>query len=153
MKTLVRWDPIMEMDRVQRMIDGIFTGPTATVPAGISLPLDIVDTGEGWVIRAQAAGMTLDQLAVEVTDRILTIRGELPSPVQGENHKVLLRELASGEVVRTIRLPRELDPSTVRATLENGLLTIRVDRQAELKPTSRKVEIELTPTPVLPNGE
>jgi len=116
---LVRWDPIRELDSFQgemnRLFDRFVDGRTANgatsrrwIPA-----MDLVETGDHLVLRADLPGMSEDDVEIEIKDGVLTVSGERKAEHEekGEGfHRVerafgsFGRGLRQGEVGRRLRL-------------------------------------------------
>jgi HSP20 family protein len=91
------------------------------------------ETDDGWVMTAEAPGVSSDDLGIVIEDGVLTIRGErrLEEP---EGYRALRRERSALRFARSFTLSDRMDGDNVEATLENGLLTLRIPRRPETKP-------------------
>ena len=96
------------------------------------LPVDIRDDGETFTLTAFVPGLKTEDLNIQVIDDSLTIEGKFGNQ-EGE---YLLSELPSGGFRRALRLPAALDAAKAEATLENGVLTLRVPRAETARPRS-----------------
>ena len=85
-------------------------------------------------------GLNMDDIEVYVADNELTVKGQRK---QAEHEAVTyhLRERGWGEFSRVLTFPSELDSSKVEASLDNGVLTLRLPKAESVKP--RKIEIKL----------
>ena len=100
-----------------------------------SLPVDIRDEGEEYILTAYVPGMKAENLNIQVIEDALSIEGEFGQH-EGE---YLMSELPSGAFRRTLRLPTELDADKTVASIENGVLTLRVPKAESSRPKSIKV--------------
>lgn len=105
---------------------------------GQRLPLDVRADEEGYVITAAVPGLKPKNLKIEVLDDVVTLRGEIPGAEA--NNGYLLRELNTGEFERSLRLPDPLDATKAEASIENGLLTLRIPKAEEARPKIIKVQ-------------
>ena len=105
-----------------------------------SLPLEVYETPDQFVVRAFTPGATADNLAVEFDGGVLTIRAKMDVPELKEGWKTYLAEFPYGEYVRQIRLPRKVDTEGVQSTFENGVLTLALPKAAEARP--HRIEIQ-----------
>ena len=105
-----------------------------------SLPLEVYETPEQFVVRAFTPGVTPDNLTVEFDGGVLTIRAKMDVPELKEGWKTYLAEFPYGEYVRQIRLPRKVDTEGVHSTFENGVLTLALPKAAEARP--HRIEIQ-----------
>jgi HSP20 family protein len=113
--------------------------------------MDLVETDEHFVLRADLPGLTEDDVRLEVEDRTLTIAGERKAEheVDGEGyHRV---ERAAGAFSRSLTLPEGIDPEAISARFEHGVLEVRIPKPEERKP--RRVAIKVGDAPAAIEGE
>lgn len=146
---LVRWDASRELDTLQgemnRLFSTFFDTPTTRGGNGHGasrrwIPaMDLVETKDDFVLRADLPGIGHDDVSIEVENNVLTIAGERKSEHE-ERHEGYYRvERATGSFARSLSLPEGIDPESVAATFDNGVLTVRIPKPAQAKP--RKVRI------------
>jgi len=99
-----------------------------------SLPLEVYETPDQFVVRAYTPGVTPENLSVEYDAGTLTIRCTTQVPELKEGWKAYLAEFPYGEFVRQIRLPRRIDTDGIESTFEHGVLTLSLPKVAEAKP-------------------
>jgi len=99
------------------------------------LPVDIRTENEDYLLTAYVPGLKAENLKIEIVGDLLSIEGEF-SQHEGE---YLMSELPAGAFRRTLRLPTELDAEKTVASLENGILTLRVPKAESARPKSIKV--------------
>jgi HSP20 family protein len=128
--------PWTEMNRLQREMETMFGGGTQDLWAPA---VDIEETPDHLVFRAELPGMNRSDIDVELEDGVLTIQGEKKDEQKGENVQGLLYERRWGTFTRRFTLPRAVDPNGIDATYSNGILTVRVPKAEEAK--GRKIEI------------
>jgi len=58
----------------------------------------------------------------------LTIEGKIEEERAGERENSHLRERVYGPFIRTINLPKQVQTDTVRASYENGVLTVKISK-------------------------
>ena len=123
-------DPIEDFfelrDRLYRLLDESFTGEQAESAPSFSPPVDIMAGDEQVVILVELPAMSRDEVSVEVENGTVTIRGERRPDGEGE---YFLRERPTGEFSRSFSLAWELDPDSVSAKLEEGVLRVTVARR------------------------
>lgn len=104
-------------------------------------PVDVIETPEAFVVRAELPGQERDQISIRVQGRSLSVEGECgakPSEVAGE---VLRSECPVGKFHRTIGFPVGIDGEKVSASYRDGILEIRLPKAEEQKP--RQVEVNV----------
>ncbi|CAN1167441.1 18.5 kDa class I heat shock protein, partial [Linum perenne] len=98
----------------------------------VNARIDWKETPEAHVFKADLPGLTKEQVKVEVEDdRVLQISGE-------RWHRV---ERSSGKFMRRFRLPENAKMDQVKASMENGVLTISVPKEQVKKPDVKAIEI------------
>jgi HSP20 family protein len=111
--------------------------------AGISgfMPAaDVIVSPEDVVVHLDVPGVSSDNLEIELENDVLTVRGERRYPYGEEHDRTWRRiERSFGSFERDLRVPRGLDATAIDASLDNGVLTLRIPKPEPLKP--RRVEI------------
>ena len=100
---------------------------------GSRLPVDVHADDEAYTITAAVPGLKAEDVHVEILDDVVTLRGQIGAKDEAERN-YLLRELSLGEFNRSLRLPDPLDASKAEATVENGMLTLRIPKSEEARP-------------------
>ena len=145
---LIRWEPARELNSLQSEMNRLFNtffdvppgngggGARRWVPA-----MDLVETEEHFVLRADLPGLTENDVAIELEDNVLTLSGERKSEHEERKEGYYRVERASGTFARSLTLPEGIDPDRVEASFENGVLEVRVPKPEERKP--RRVSISV----------
>jgi HSP20 family protein len=90
--------------------------------------VDVHDDGEAFVLSALMPGVATEDLKIEIEGDTISLRGEIKAdPSEAE---YLLRERFIGKVGRTLTMPVALDSEHSQASLEAGVLTLRVPKAA-----------------------
>ncbi|UCF90697.1 MAG: Hsp20/alpha crystallin family protein [Desulfobacterales bacterium] len=89
-------------------------------------PMDINETPEEIVIKAEIAGVDKDDLEVEISNKAVKIYGNRIAKSCGDNATYRLAEIQYGRFERILFLPAPIDPEIVSATYINGFLQIRM---------------------------
>lgn len=148
MATLVRWDPARELDTLQsdvnRLFDSFFgrrgdAGATAQTRRRWVPAMDLVETDDSLVLRADLPGMGRDDVAVEVKDGVLTVSGERKAEHDERSEGYHRVERTFGRFSRSLEMPQGVDAESVSAEFENGVLEVRIPKPAEQQPT--RIEI------------
>jgi HSP20 family protein len=93
------------------------------------------------VIHADLPGVALDDVDITLEGTTLTISGERKLPAAGDGIDYYLRENPSGAFRRSVVVPEDVDPDSIKARLENGVLELVLpDALAEIQP--KKIAIE-----------
>ena len=84
--------------------------------------IDLYPVKGGLELCADLPGLSKENVRVEVKGATLTLSGERVRETEDVDHHYA--ERLFGKFTRKIRLPYEVDPDTVKARFENGVLTV-----------------------------
>lgn len=142
---LIRWDPVRELDSLQsemnRLFDRFFdnrTGNNDTVRRWIPA-MDLVETADHLLLRADLPGMTEDDINIEIKDGVLTLSGERRADREEKGEGYHRVERAFGQFSRSLALPQGTKASNVEASFDKGVLEVRIPKPEESKPTRVQV--------------
>ncbi|MBA3019084.1 MAG: Hsp20/alpha crystallin family protein [Proteobacteria bacterium] len=148
--TIVRWDPLRNVATLQDRINRIFNEAFADskdfedeVSMSAWRPVvDIFDTNNAIVIKAELPGIKKDDVSVDVKDNVLTIKGErsLSKEIKEENY--YRKERSFGKFQRSFTLPEAIEPAGIKANFKNGVLEIEVPKAEEKKPKQISINVE-----------
>jgi HSP20 family protein len=141
--TLVRWNPArelasMEIDRLNRMFEDLYSNVRAWVPA-----VDIYETNaHEYVIKAELPEMKREDITVTFEQNVLTLAGERKTSFEDDNGTYHRSERAQGRFSRSFTLPATVDGTRISASYKDGVLTVRVPQREEAKPKTINIEAE-----------
>ncbi len=144
---LVRWDPVRELDSFQsdmnRLFDSFFGRRESGVANGYGrrwIPaMDLVETDDALVLRADLPGMQRDDIEIEVKDNVLTVSGERKAEHEDKGEGFYRVERAFGRFSRSLDLPQGIEAGGVKADFKDGVLEVRIPKPEERKP--QRVEV------------
>ncbi len=148
--TIVRWEPLRELGTLQsemnRLFNTVFDGP-GMAGNGVSggtmrrwmPPMDLLEAGDDFVLRADLPGMSEEDVSIELEDSTLTISGERKAEHQAEGEGYYRVERSTGSFSRSLTLPKGVDAEAVTARFDRGVLEVRIPKPAERKP--RRIHI------------
>jgi HSP20 family protein len=90
--------------------------------------VDVIETGEEYLIRADLPGVSKDGLSVTLDDGELTITGSRAPEALPEGARYVFDERPHGTFTRTFILPGWADDSRIEAEFKLGVLTVRVQK-------------------------
>ena len=141
---IVRWDPSREVDSLQSEMNRLFDTFFGGRPANGTLrrwvpPMDLVETDDHLVLRADLPGLDSDDVDIEVKDGVLTISGQRKAENEEKTDGYYRVERAFGGFSRSMTLPEHIDPDQIGASFDKGVLEVRIPKPEERKP--HRVEI------------
>jgi HSP20 family protein len=150
---LVRWEPVRELNSLQQEMNRLFSSffDTPTTGNGTSnarrwIPaMDLVETGEEYVLTADLPGLSQEDISLEFEDNVLTVSGERKTEHTERKEGYYRLERASGVFSRSLTLPDGVNAEAVKATFDKGVLEVRIPKPEQRKP--KKVAIQVGDTP------
>ncbi|HSP31117.1 MAG TPA: Hsp20/alpha crystallin family protein [Halomonas sp.] len=136
------------LDWFRQLLDDFLPDGSAmdirAVPHGSFPMINVARSDEAVRVYVFAAGLAPADLAIDVQDNVLTLRGKrepvVGSNADGSSRPVFRRERVSGEFVRAIALPDGLDAERAEARHAHGVFEIVLPKREELKP--RRIEVQ-----------
>jgi HSP20 family protein len=104
----------------------------------VTPPVDIYETGEGLVVKADLPGVAKENLDARVENNLLTIRGKSAHVAPGEP---IYREYELVNFFRQFELNERVDQAKISADLKHGVLTLKLPKAEEAKP--RKIDVTI----------
>lgn len=111
---------------------------TRSQDAYVTPPVDIYETADGLVVKADLPGVTKDGLDLRVENNLLTIRGRAAHCAPGN---LLYREYNLQNFFRQFELSDRVDQGKISAELQHGVLTLNLPKAEEAKP--RKIDVRV----------
>lgn len=148
MNNLTRWEPVRETmtlrDAMDRLFDDAFTRPFSLMRDGganwSSPAIDMYQTDNEVVVKAAVPGFKADEVQINVTGDVLTIKGESKHEEEKKDRSWQIREHRWGAFERSITLPTGVISDRATADFENGILTITLPKSEKVKPRTITVK-------------
>ncbi|KAG2541872.1 hypothetical protein PVAP13_9NG705814 [Panicum virgatum] len=104
--------------------------------------VDWKETPEAHVFTADVPGLKKEEVKVEVEDgNVLQISGESSKEQEEKNDRWHRVERSSGRFLRRFRLPENAKAEQIKASMENGVLTVTVPKEEAKKLDVKPVQI------------
>jgi HSP20 family protein len=122
-------------DNMERLLNESFVrfGGMLSSAASGWMPIDVAETGDGYVVWAAVPGVRPEDIRVTVQGSVLTISTDSRTDVESTEQNWIVRERRTGSSQRSVTIPTAVDPDRVEAKAENGLLVISL-RKADAPP-------------------
>ena len=145
MSNIIRWEPAREMmtlrEAMDRLFDDAFTRPLSLTGSNWSVPaVDMYQTDNEVVVKAALPGIKADEVQINVTGEVLTLKGETRQENETKEKAYHIREQRWGAFERAIVLPTEVVADKAKADFENGVLTITLPKADEVKPKTINIK-------------
>ncbi len=147
---IVKWDPLRNIaalqDRINKAFDETFRDgdpPENSVSICAWRPaVDIYETENGIIIKAELPGVRKEDISVEVKDNILTLKGERIPDKEIIQEKYFRRERCFGSFHRAFTMQDIINPDKIKAGFKDGVLEVEIPKPEAEKPKQIKVNIE-----------
>lgn len=97
-------------------------------------PVDLIERDDTLIVRAEVPGIEPQDLDVDVTREVVTIRGQRREEARESRENYLRSEISRSEIHRRIELPVPVDPDRANARCENGVLEITLPKVEAARP-------------------
>jgi len=144
---LVRWEPFEGLTRIQSRINDLFDDTfgrarTSSPATGVWFPpVDILESKDSYLIRAELPGMKREDFSLEVHDGSLTLAGERKFEEAASGVEYQRVERASGKFARSFYLPQTVKTDAIKATYRDGILEIHAPKADEAKPKQIAISV------------
>lgn len=143
--SLERWEPFKWLSQMQEEINRMFEEgfrsrwPEPISPRGWYPSLDVTETKDEMVIRADLPGMKQSDIDIFVSDGTLTIRGERKEEKEIKEENYYQKERRYGAFSRSIPLLGKVDVDKIKASYRDGVLEVRYPKPEEAKAKQIKI--------------
>ncbi|HEU0012683.1 MAG TPA: ATP-binding protein [Longimicrobium sp.] len=131
-------EPGRLQNRLRQFFDEPFTfpffGEAGWVPA-----IDVAESNGDLVVTAELPGMKKENVELELSDGILTLRGEKSEESERTEQEMYVTERSYGSFRRSVALPCAVDETRVAAEFRDGVLRVTLPKTGE--PNGKKIEI------------
>jgi HSP20 family protein len=135
MRALMTWDPFRE----------IAAFPTLPEPGmAFNAAFDIKETKDAYQFKADLPGIKDKDLEVTITGNRLNVSGKREEEKEEKSDRYYTYERSYGSFSRSFTLPEGADVDKLRASLDQGVLTISVPKKPEVQPKKIAVKSETT---------
>jgi len=137
-------NPFLSLQQeVDRLFDDFSRG-FPTLGAGLTgsmLPtMDVAETDKEIEITAELPGLEEKDVQINVTDDVLTIRGEKKAEKEEKDKNYRLVERSYGSFERSLELPKGVNLDAIKASIDKGVLKVSVPKPAPAQ--VKKVEVK-----------
>jgi HSP20 family protein len=152
---ITRWDPFREVLTLQNRLNSLFqdynrgTGESELVStASFVPPVDIYEDEHKIVLKLEVPGMKQEDLDIQLENNNLTVRGERKFEKEEKEENFHRIERRYGSFYRAFTIPNTVNPDSVKADYDAGVLRIQLEKRAEAKPKQIKVQVGSGPKQV-----
>jgi HSP20 family protein len=135
---LMKWEPFEGLTTLRQEMNRVFErffeeGPLHVWERAFEPAVEVADTPETVIVKAQVPGVPKDNIQVSMTDNTMILKGEMKEEEKKEDKNYYRREWRYGAFERTIPLPVAVQAEKVTADLKNGVLTVTLPKREAAK--------------------
>lgn len=109
---------------------------------GLSLPVDIREYDNEYTVKAEMPGIKKENVNIELNKNYLTISAEKNEEKEEKNKKYHKTEFRYGSYSRTVYFPHEVNVNDAKASVDNGILTVKIPKLKREEENTKKIEIK-----------
>jgi HSP20 family protein len=143
--TLIKYEPFRELENFDDKITSLLN----TFPDFISEyeesfypKIDISEDERNIYVDAELPGLKKNDLKISLKDNILTLNGEKKNIKENKNKSFYRSERTYGTFSRSFTIPGEINPDTIDAVFEDGILKVVIEKVKEKKVTGRVISVK-----------
>ncbi len=132
---------------LQNEVDKLFDDFTRGFPSfgngltNVMLPtMDVAETDKEIEITAELPGLEEKDVNINVSDNVLTIRGEKKAEKEQEEKNYRLIERSYGSFERSLELPDGVNADAIKASIDKGVLKVVIPKPAPAQ--TKKIEVK-----------
>ena len=144
---ITRWDPFRDVLALQNRMNSLFQdynrnqdGDVLST-ASFAPPVDIYEDEHKIVLKLEVPGMKENELDIQLENNVLTVKGERKFEKEEKEENFHRIERRYGSFYRSFTIPNTVNPDSVKANYEAGVLKIELEKRAEAKPKQIKVAV------------
>lgn len=130
------------LPHIEKCTEECCEGENETAKEEGQLSVDVFQTAECIVIVAPVAGVKPEDLSINVTDDVLSIKGKRDLKFAVSAGDYFTQECFWGNFSRSVILPEAVDTSRVNASFNNGVLTVRIPKIEKIRTRTIKIKEE-----------
>jgi HSP20 family protein len=148
MTAISMWRPFREVTSLQEQVNKIFRDvfpemdsleQSLLAPASLAPRTDIYEEDDKIVLEMEAPGLREQDINLKVEGHTLTISGERKQNEERSKGRYQRVERYYGSFSRSFVLPATVDPNSIQASYEHGVLHVFMSKKAEARPRQIKV--------------
>ncbi|MEI6492835.1 MAG: Hsp20/alpha crystallin family protein [Verrucomicrobiota bacterium] len=134
---LATWTPFDRLSPLRELLDSAYRLTGSAGSRVWSPALDVYEDADEVTVKVELAGMKKEDFELSLADGALTVSGK--RELKEENRESFRSERFFGSFSRAVALPAPVKSDDVKASYEDGILTVVLQKADEAKP--RKITV------------
>jgi HSP20 family protein len=147
--TITRWEAYRDVLALQNRMNSLFQDFSRTnsgendvvTAAGFVPPVDIYEDEHKLVLKLEIPGIRQEDLDVRMENSTLSVKGERSFETEGKEENFHRVERRYGSFYRAFTVPNTIEPESIKAEYDAGVLRLELQKRPESKPKQIKVNV------------
>jgi len=141
------WSPFDQLINLREEVNRLFDLPSGDLGRqseffhGWTPAVDLYEDKDHLYVRAELPGLKKEEIDVSVHDGVLSISGDRGLQEKKEGQEIYRAERFTGRFHRTVTLPKPVKVDQVKASYQDGILTVTLPKTEEAKPKQIEVKV------------
>jgi len=109
---------------------------------GKALAVDFAETDKDFEVTADVPGMDEKDIEIKLANGVLTIKGEKSEEKEEHKKDYHVTERSYGSFMRSMQVPEGVDMDKIEATLDKGVLRVKLPKTVEAQKAEKKIEVK-----------
>jgi HSP20 family protein len=106
------------------------------------VPVNIKENEQGYLLEVIAPGLEKEDFKINLEQNVLTISAEKKAETENANEKEIRKEYKYQSFKRSFTVDENIDAENISAKYVNGVLTLNLPKQAEVKEAPKQITIQ-----------
>ena len=146
---LIRWTPQKNLNNFRHEfedlfnsygLDKFFKNDEERLASTWSPAIDVLENKDNYVIEAELPGIDKKDVKIDITDDLLTIKGEKQTSKNQDSNNYYCTERVYGSFYRSFKLPNNVDGQNIKAEYKNGILKLSIPKTEAAKPKTIEIQ-------------
>ncbi len=108
----------------------------------LSVLVDVAEGDKAYTITAELPGIDEKNIDVNLSDDVLTLKGEMRTEREEKNKTHYASERSYGSFGRSFALPADVDVDKIGAKFDKGVLTVTLPKTTRAHAATKKIEVK-----------
>jgi HSP20 family protein len=138
------WDPVSNIrSDFEKLFSDFFPTSVKRIwgePGLMEPAVDVLEKENMIIVKAELPGVSKDEIKIEVHENRLILKGKHKTEKEEKKEDFYRKEIECGSFYRSIELPSDVEASSAKASMKDGILEVTLKKAAEAKPIAIEVK-------------
>lgn len=127
---------------MKSILEDFFNEDFFNVKSKFTPSVNIKELDSEFQVEIAAPGYKKDSFNIEIKDNYLRISSKNESTKEDKNDKYHRREFRASSFERSFYLPKEVNVDDIKASYNDGILSIFIPKKSKVEKSSKMIEIQ-----------